>query len=707
MGIPEHDLSTRHCQPKHACGLVLAPLTPVTLSYSSISKRRSHLRLYPAALKLASLVGKAARPNGFQPQPLLRTKKKKNKWPALLRFEIRQLPFTTLDVISRLSDSNSGLLKDQSKFFFFGLLGLLSMASTQLSEPRINIGPHPEEASSVHFPLEVNQIRFLTIFPALCLFDKICCGLRPVTLEDEAIATYEALSYTWDSDALSCTISVNNCPVRVTANLYEALRYLRDRENPRTLWVDALCINQHDMAERSVQVLFMGKIYSSVRRVIIWLGTEVEGGDAGLRILSERAPELSRKEIRANVGTLFERPWWYRSWTVQEFLNSRERTFVCGLISLHWDTVVSICDALMYSRDGGYDEYMHIYSFVASINSHEKSMLRQLMLDFGHCLATDPRDKVYAYLGLANDVHTIVPDYTASIQRVYTDLVKTYIEKEGNLEIICTHHRGYSTIDLPSWVPDWSICRRIRQNWTVNSMAESFFSAGYPPSLIRSRGTAHRELPSAEDISFEDAQSLVISGIPIGKISEAAHNLDPSLFDTNDWVTEIRSWKPKDLKSDLYLNGESKFRAFCRTMLTDCNTLVRYSFFDHDPKRLLRLEEELRKILSDTSANISDGTVAVLRRAAYSSRFAKLSSGHFALIPNASKIGDDVCVLLGCSTPMALRRSLSSSPMRGLPTENSSRETISCTYRMIGPCYVHGVMDGEMVSQTSKPFKIV
>jgi len=116
------------------------------------------------------------------------------------------------------------------------------MASTQLSEPRINVGPYPE-ASSVHFPLEVNQTRFLVISPALQLSDEVSCGLNRVALEDEAVATYEALSYTWESEALFRTISVNHCSVRVTANLYEALRYLRDRENPQTLWVDALCIN--------------------------------------------------------------------------------------------------------------------------------------------------------------------------------------------------------------------------------------------------------------------------------------------------------------------------------------------------------------------------------------------------------------------------------------------------------------------------------
>lgn len=88
-----------------------------------------------------------------------------------------------------------------------------------------------------------------------------------------------------------------------------------------------------------------------------------------------------------------------------------------------------------------------IYSFVVPITAHEKGMLRQLTLNFGQCLATNPRDKVFAYLGLATDIHTIIPDYNASIRRVYASLVWAYIEKEHNLGIVFTRHRGYNSID--------------------------------------------------------------------------------------------------------------------------------------------------------------------------------------------------------------------------------------------------------------------
>ncbi|KAM7184289.1 hypothetical protein V8F33_013056 [Rhypophila sp. PSN 637] len=36
----------------------------------------------------------------------------------------------------------------------------------------------------------------------------------------------------------------------VTTNMESALRYLRDPKQPRTLWIDALCINQTDEVEK-------------------------------------------------------------------------------------------------------------------------------------------------------------------------------------------------------------------------------------------------------------------------------------------------------------------------------------------------------------------------------------------------------------------------------------------------------------------------
>lgn len=71
-------------------------------------------------------------------------------------------------------------------------------------------------------------------------------------------------------------VYVDSQKVEVTKNLYGVLKRLRYSDRPRTLWVDALCINQADTTEKSSQVLLMSEIYSSTWRCLIWLGDEPE-----------------------------------------------------------------------------------------------------------------------------------------------------------------------------------------------------------------------------------------------------------------------------------------------------------------------------------------------------------------------------------------------------------------------------------------------
>jgi hypothetical protein len=83
---------------------------------------------------------------------------------------------------------------------------------------------------------------------------------------------YEALSYVWGSQEDTVVIKIDEQSFRVTRNLYSALVHLRDRSVQRVLWVDAICINQMDSAERSQQVMLMGTLYRSANQVNIWLG---------------------------------------------------------------------------------------------------------------------------------------------------------------------------------------------------------------------------------------------------------------------------------------------------------------------------------------------------------------------------------------------------------------------------------------------------
>jgi hypothetical protein len=60
----------------------------------------------------------------------------------------------------------------------------------------------------------------------------------------------------------------------VTLNLFHALQHFRSKDEERTLWADAICIQQTNPPEKGRQVQLMGKIYENSLRTLVWLGVD-------------------------------------------------------------------------------------------------------------------------------------------------------------------------------------------------------------------------------------------------------------------------------------------------------------------------------------------------------------------------------------------------------------------------------------------------
>jgi len=208
-------------------------------------------------------------------------------------------------------------------------------------------------------PLECNNIRLLLLLPAARLSQRIECRLchAPFTNTSQ----YEALSYTWGDPSITKCIVLEGAPFKVTENLKSALRHLRHSDIARTLWVDAICIDQSNIPERNVQVHRMGDIYYRTRQVIVWLGPEVSGSNKAIEKLVELArlwrlkeDDFYKEQLQTCYGSsdangpheprvweavrdLFNQPLWRRMWTIQEASTSAGVSFQCGSKSMDFE----------------------------------------------------------------------------------------------------------------------------------------------------------------------------------------------------------------------------------------------------------------------------------------------------------------------------------------------------------------------------------
>jgi hypothetical protein len=128
------------------------------------------------------------------------------------------------------------------------------------------------------------EFRLLTILDEKAAGAVIHCSLDKASLIEPP--KYRAISYCWGDPLITKSIIVNGCTIQVTTNLEAALQELRAQEF-KTLWIDALCINQQDLVERGLQVIRMGLIYSKAYEVLAWLGIEADDSALAINLVNK------------------------------------------------------------------------------------------------------------------------------------------------------------------------------------------------------------------------------------------------------------------------------------------------------------------------------------------------------------------------------------------------------------------------------------
>ncbi|KAK8101514.1 hypothetical protein PG999_011888 [Apiospora kogelbergensis] len=358
---------------------------------------------------------------------------------------------------------------------------------------------------------------------------------------------YEALSYAWGNLADTVELTCNSIRVPVTVNLEGALRHLRSPTNIRVLWVDALCIDQSDSAERSDQIRLMKSTFSEARRVLVWLGPSTPDTEAAFKLInrvvrtyvhrhfwrlenvllpessplaqnhfdfspSERFARVSKWDLSPLIR-LLQLPWFTRLWVFQEVAFAKEISVVCGEKAIPW---WRLAQSVMYLQHKGvlleyelHDKAMIGVKAVAEMekvrqNAKEQDMPRDLisiLLATSAAQCTDPRDKIYGVLGLVDQEGEqskrppeIEIDYDADVAHIYQDLAEKYVAAKDLRILSCVSRRQTTALDeganLPSWVPDWTAITNdtpfVRYNMRTMFPGAQWLSSKQQPEVTSS-----------------------------------------------------------------------------------------------------------------------------------------------------------------------------------------------------------------------------
>ena len=148
------------------------------------------------------------------------------------------------------------------------------------------------------------EFRLLIVSPGTT-DDRLQCALRNVSFDEAFLPQYETISYCWGDLRTHEIITVDGSRLQVPPSAAAALRRMRKPNTERFLWLDAICINQEDNAERSNQVTLMGDIYKHGVKNLIYLGEDdvsVPLTSIGAILKDISASSDSLKRLRNDLG---------------------------------------------------------------------------------------------------------------------------------------------------------------------------------------------------------------------------------------------------------------------------------------------------------------------------------------------------------------------------------------------------------------------
>jgi hypothetical protein len=320
-----------------------------------------------------------------------------------------------------------------------------------------------------------NNLRFIQLWPAARFDDPIRVTIIEgvYDLSDSSFGiNYEAVSYAWGSNTgFKCILDETNTHLQVNQNVVEMLRYLRLDYNHRTLWIDAICINQADEDEKGKQVTMMGEIYALANHVLIWSGTTE---DRYVQLLRDtRSGEIVHLN---HLEEFLQSRWFSRRWVVQEVMHARHAFIICGKFTVDFrqfarrvrggvqkriakeDISPPFTETLenLYhlGRLPGFEEVRpNLYSFSITQGRgglYKSGSMIDLLIRYSATKCGNDRDRIYALRSLSR---TPIPvDYRILVEALYRRLSQIELGISPMALLSCAGAFGACAT---SWIPDW------------------------------------------------------------------------------------------------------------------------------------------------------------------------------------------------------------------------------------------------------------
>jgi hypothetical protein len=342
----------------------------------------------------------------------------------------------------------------------------------------------------------------------------------------------------------------------------------------------ALCINQTDNDEKSLQVGQMGDVYKHARNTIIYLGEATEESD--LLLHSMRSPEQLIDKAKDDQAwrSFLERPWFMRIWIYQELMLSSDPWVQCGNIRVRWHQLDGAIH-LLQSFDSLSEPWRTFESLardrktISDLNATFLDDITKYLLRIVESRrglgVSGPQDMLFAHLGIFSaavdeEERTYCNvDYGKELARVYEDVVKYYIMRLGDCSILSYVFRpnapGFQHA-AASWAPDWTVkspshpFRRIRDY--VLAISNNFDEAGRA-HFLHFRGLCI--LLKANHIWLSPS-TFVCIGFVVGTISKISETITESPASWN-----IRG----EMKPELYFSAGSRFIEHWTPLLGSCS----------------------------------------------------------------------------------------------------------------------------------------